>query len=373
MLHNRIKNGSALFRLAALAVLVLLIHFANSGFNFQNLFHVGAIRVFYSMKEGIIPIVAVSLCSLWVPTRWQGWFLIAVLVGVWNLSMNSNSVAGASPTFLFVCRLSLPLIAIAGWVYLRWTQSAPASKRGSAAWLLILFGAAVFLILYFLGGSIESLDGFGYFKVHFVVVSMIIIGSRAGRMPEDLLMSLNPANALRGMLWPDDSVWQSDFHSRLHLWWKGIYGVAFGYLMFFSRLKLETLLRGVSQTSFAYAGSTYELTLLTDVGALNVMAGVARLYGFNVRDATYFVFLARTPAEYWRRTAVYNNQAILRFVYIPLYRWFRMDFLCIMLAYSIFFLNYCGLGFIVDFDWGSRGTAHHFGPETILENSNISS
>jgi hypothetical protein len=147
----------------------------------------------------------------------------------------------------------------------------------------------------------------------------------------------NPLNALRGWPWPKQ---MSPIGSALSpkknaIWWNGIFNLFLGYTL----LALATALLFHFRESFQKIAFNYALHILIDIATLNLIPGCARVFGFNFFDATYFVFLAKSPGEVWRRGSVYNFKFNQEFVFWPTLRFFKNYWVALFLAFSMFYLN----------------------------------
>src|SRR5207253_4418568 len=87
----------------------------------------------------------------------------------------------------------------------------------------------------------------------------------------------------------------------------------------------------------------YVLLILSDVGVFNIIAGSARIFGFRVRDATSFSWLARTPAEYWRRGSVYHYEFVNRYFFLALWKRLRNRFVVTFICFFFFYIMKNGI------------------------------
>ncbi len=144
----------------------------------------------------------------------------------------------------------------------------------------------------------------------------------------------HPMNALRGWPWPKSAI-DDDMTAGRRTWWNGYFNVLLGYSLF-------ALVGGLIvhfESSYSNLFFNYLVHVLVDVGTLNVIAGGARLFGFNFPDATYFSFFAKSPGELWRRGSVYNFKFNQEFVFWPAIRFFKSYYPALFIAFSMFYLN----------------------------------
>lgn len=159
----------------------------------------------------------------------------------------------------------------------------------------------------------------------------------------DFSILVNPIHILRGTLWPRDTGVVYDQSKLKTIWMQGLLNLILAYILFDLRLLLDMALNFNSKTSLINVIFVQNLRLLTDVAFCNVLTGIARMIGFKVPDATSFVFLSKTPAEFWRRGSVYTFQFVLHFIYLPIVRNLKTPVLALFIGFLFFYFNRVGL------------------------------
>lgn len=327
------------------AILYFLSNFTDQYFASAKIhyFFVGAFVFFRMFRRAFWVVLLFGLVAPYVPRRWQEWFQFGVVITVAMMS-ESLFYKGTTLSTMHLGLLPVPLVLIASWVYLR------AVARGESKWEATIVYSLFFWFLtagvsfWLWHGSFErQLSRFWQFKLQFVWVSMLVLVWQGQVTKKETMFAFNPMNGFRGVLWPYDFTWEEDTFRRRRIWWNGFFNIALGYSVLLFRIWLE---RG-PLIDFRYSDpsrvSGHIFTILADVGSLNLVSGITRLFGYRMRDATNFVFLARTPADVWRRSSTYNYLFVLRCVYMPLFRIWRSFLFASFLAFLVFFINHHGL------------------------------
>src|SRR5690606_36464428 len=163
-------------------------------------------------------------------------------------------------------------------------------------------------IWFYVSYRLYSLDKFHMllvfwrFKLQYLVLVALQMGYAYSPRPVDPFAAFNPGSVPRAVLWPVDTLLVKKNREAIRrFWWKGFLGILIGYLFIYAKISLDKSNFDQSSNIYVKATSRYFLMILADVGVLNLVTGIARLFGHRVRDATNFCWLARTPAEFWRR------------------------------------------------------------------------
>lgn len=186
-------------------------------------------------------------------------------------------------------------------------------------------------------------------KMHYLFFQplLVLAGSVSGaRLTEQLLA---PTFVAHGMLLLESTRLENETARRTLLWWHGSWNILFGLGTAALRMGLERSLDGWHSLFVRYP-LHYVYAVLGIVSFLNVSVGILRIFGFAVIDATNFLWLARTPAEYWRRGSVYSFLMIQKYVFLPVLARFRSARVGRLVAFFVFInlkigiLNYLSLG-----------------------------
>jgi hypothetical protein len=180
---------------------------------------------------------------------------------------------------------------------------------------------------------------FWNFKLQYMILVAIQLAYAFSPRPIDPFLAYNPMTAAHSILWPVTTLLARRNRAAIsRFWWNGFWCVLLGYLIIYLRIQLDKSNLDLSKNLFIRSTSRYVLLILSDVGVFNLVTGVARLYGYRVRDATSFSWLARTPAEYWRRGSVYHYEFINRYLYLRLWKRIRIRFVVAFICFFFFYV-----------------------------------
>jgi len=322
----------------------LILIFSQTAFDFPSHYPAnGGLFVIENIRFGIGVVVFASSFTLFLKTKLRLLYLALITLAAWIYSVNNLFADLGNGPLLNAIYISLPAyLGLAVWV----TRTSSVRNRNFYPFLL-------FLVLFM---TMQSLISIGLYQVDqrlmqkfwsFRFGSIVIVTFLAAffyRHQGDFYKNfLNPANALRGFLWPESStIDDGDRSQRLRLWWKGALNILVGYSALELRILFDLKVRSQFHGAFLLQTSEYILAILAIIAFLNVLCGAARLYGFRLIDATNFVWLSRSPAEYWRRGVVYNYLFISRYIFIPLRRWLKIQWLSVLIAFSYFVFDKIG-------------------------------
>jgi hypothetical protein len=337
------ENASWFIMAIACLALYGLTEITNSYFTAGQFkyFAVGAFVLVRLFCDGVWALLALALLAPFVPKRYQSLFQFyaAMTFAVFT----AYTVYSGTDLLTYALGLTIiPFVMILSWIYLRASVGqvrwAPTIFYSLFFWALM--GAAAYWIwLYYP----EKLNRFWQLKPQFIWLSTLILVWQKKITDSETMYAFNPMNGFRGVLWPYDFGWEEERQERQKIWWNGYCNILLGYLILLFRIWLEKGPLESFRNTETLRVSGHLLTILSDVGALNLVSGTARLFGYGVRDATNFVFLARTPADIWRRSSTYNYLFVLRCVYMPLFRFSKNVFIISFISFLVFFINHHGL------------------------------
>ncbi|NJM09930.1 MAG: hypothetical protein HC883_03295 [Bdellovibrionaceae bacterium] len=313
----------------------------------------GGLITMRMIRYGILAAIPLSLISLVLPAHLQLGFQFISIVLIWFGSAQYFFSSVGTAAFA-LCLLSVPLICGAGYLAMR--HCAKSVKRWPAAALFsALYIAVVSVTSYQLWDHTYELRMFWRFKTTVLFIMFLVNIFKPRITNRDLHFASNPFHALRGEYWPTNMRW-SHGAGRTILWWQGMCNLTLGYGLVMARLLVEENFGPPYVSLFHKVFTKYLLIVAVQVGVYNVVAGVVRLFGYRVADATFFVIFARTPAELWRRGSVYTYQFILRYVYLPLFRGVSRNlFFVTAVSFAVFFLNHLGVLHLAKFAGSSFG------------------
>lgn len=336
-------NPLVLFIIAAATLGFILFsnHLLTNGFRY---IYGGGLVIMLNVRYGILAVIALSLVYLMIPRRAQGFFQVISFFVIWTTTVHALFSDIPHIWTYALTEFCLPFFCLAGWTFLKIVKRTE-YKRRTVLIFSVAFWAYFINLFYFLNQEHEGYSAIIVrLKLYLIWITFLTFAFNSKTKDQDLVFSFNPFNALRGVLWPHDFKKSEARKNEIRtLWWLGIMNLILGYTVLNVRLWLERSgLPHDSHSILARSASYYCFAILADVGALNIITGAVRLFGYKVRDATNFVFLARTPADFWRRGSVYNYMFVLQYVFIPVFRVLRNSFLATFFAFLFFFFNHYG-------------------------------
>lgn len=278
--------------------------------------------------------------SIFFHRKSRAYYTTAVTVIAWTLNCYMLFL-GKVPMDVFICILfSLPVNCI-------FTYYLGLNRREGKPRVKLSIGMIVYFALtwIYVSTRLYSQDDYGQlllfwnFKLQYMILVAIQLAYAFSPRPVDPFLAYNPVTAAHSILWPVTTLLARRNRAAIsRFWWNGFWGVLLGYLIIFLRIQLDKSELDVSKNLFIRSTSRYFLLILSDVGVFNLVTGVARLYGYRVRDATNFSWLARTPAEYWRRGSVYHYEFINRYLYLRLWKRIRIRFVVAFVCFFFFYV-----------------------------------
>ena len=163
---------------------------------------------------------------------------------------------------------------------------------------------------------------------------------------------LNPIQIFRGTIWPDAMRFANSLKISNEIFWQGCLNLFIGLAIASLRFAIDS---GQPASGLTPLNTVLVMLIraLTDIALFNCLVGFTRCFGFNTQDATYFVLLSKTPAEFWRRGSVYTYQFTLRYIFFPILRYSKFPMFALFCAFSVFFLNRFGLEGFFEFSQNS--------------------
>lgn len=277
--------------------------------------------------------------SMFFYRRIRGYYVALISMFAWAINCYVYFL-GKVPLDVFLLILfSFPITSIFTF-YIAEARRRREPCNGRVIGMLVFFALTWLAIgarLYYLEDFVPLLV-FWKFKLHYMLLVAVQLAFAFSPRPVDPFLAFNPVTAAHSILWPVTSLLAR--RNRIvisRLWWQGFFGVLVGYAIIYAKIQLDSSQLDVSKNLFVKSVTRYILLLMSDIGVFNLITGVARMYGYRVRDATNFSWLARTPAEYWRRGSVYHYEFINRYLYLRLWRLIRVR---IVVAFVCFFFFY---------------------------------
>lgn len=162
-----------------------------------------------------------------------------------------------------------------------------------------------------------------FWTLHFEMLLFFFVGCCFSSQPTNLLLALNPLQLWSPLTWPDSAVTLSpssqDYVQKLRR--LKVSGLLQVILSNFQFLVILLLMRWLPvESDFFGAFSHYLYFLLTVTAAFGAVTGFLKLFGYQATDATYFIFLAKSPLEIWQRGSIYMSKFLFQFVYLPVWK-----------------------------------------------------
>ncbi len=218
--------------------------------------------------------------------------------------------------------------------------------------ILTLFGIDLLLAGWVAShGSPNYLTLLSKFRFEYILIfALFLIFSGHSKKSGLLLQPLQLSHAIP---LPQDAF----YNPATKNWWRGIYNVSLGSLLSLVLGQLA-LLNPSSLATTPFLSSVlssfflYFYFCLFVIASMNIISGLARIFGLELRDGTYFLFLAKSPLEFWRRSSTYLYQFVINYVFLPIVRRTRSTLAAVSLSaiftlLQIFFLHeICVRGFL---------------------------
>jgi hypothetical protein len=339
----------------AAAALVLISLWIKKFFEIEVVYQTsGMFQIVRQGRFAIPLLLAFSGVSVYLHGRNRAWFNAFVTLTVWLWSCYSLFLGRVPMDVYWVISVSFPCLALLTYFIGR-ARRQNFSRTNWVTGIVVIFA----LIWIFVGarlygmGQYHMLVVFWRFKLQYMVLVAIQMAYVYSHRPIDPFSAFNPAGIPRATLWPVDTLLATKNREAIvRFWWKGFLGVLIGYLVIYLKITLDRADFDQSEHLWVRSTSRYFLVILADVGVLNIMTGIARIFGHRVRDATNFCWLARTPAEYWRRGSVFHYEFINRYLSPRMWRIFRNRFVVTFICFFFFYIMKNG---VLDFSVWSLG------------------
>lgn len=162
---------------------------------------------------------------------------------------------------------------------------------------------------------------FVHYHAHYLLLGALIAAATgAASWRKAGLILFNPMNTLRAEIWPGSISLLEGREERLRLWWHGMLNILTAFVLLGLRVWVFTRVWMPFDKGDIKMSMELPIGRLVDVALYNLVVGYARMFSYSVPDATNFVYLARTPADFWRRGVVYNYLFVFKFAYLPMLR-----------------------------------------------------
>lgn len=200
--------------------------------------------------------------------------------------------------------------------------------RGRARQLIaaIFFIALFFVMAFLLGWEAQKLGKISILRFFWLIhpelfLAFVLTAYFGYRNRAALPQFLNPVNVVAPTIWPESSLRSLESFVKVRLWWQGFFNILLAQFLFFVYFQiLDLSVRYGVPPGVPLSLIQYASFLIVIIAAMNTTAGAARMFGYKVPDATFFLVLAKSPLEVWQRASTYLYQFILNFIFLPLYR-----------------------------------------------------
>lgn len=312
-------------------------------------FHLsGPFRWVYNFVYGIPVLGGFAIVSLWLPGRAQVPAFLTCAILAWLASTNELHLGDVVVTSDWTLKVLVPLLILICLIY---TRAVRAGYKGK-------FSLMIFSLIYWsvtVGGALYAgrksgspvIDYIFRYKPDFLFFTILIFAYDKRLLPNLTMMAVNPLNGIHGLLWPYDFSLEQKAEERRRLWSAAIYSVAFGTVLLILRIFLERVIVAEVGPLPNWGKAVY--TGIGNAAGWNIILGLARAFGMRTRDATNFVLLSRTPAEYWSRGNTFSYLFVLNYVFLPVYRWTQARLFATLVAFFILFITSNGQNAFVGF------------------------
>jgi hypothetical protein len=305
-----------------MAFLAPLIFFLN--FEFLNAPKISRFDVAYFGRTAFFCVCLGSILAPWLSMKWRPIWLFLVCALAW-FAQSALKMGLENKHALLLGSLPIPSLLIAMFLLHRSTAISWRIKTGILA---LVFCALATIVAPNSNGSTPYLL-FWSIQPEFFLFLFPFIAKEVSTQSK--FIWLNPANILAGTLWPSSKE-SSDTKSIEYtkIWAQGLFDLIRSQLFI-----LAAFLLPIEENQFF----EYIFRLFVMMGVANAISGVARIYGFDIPNATNHLLLMRMPTEYWRRGASYIYLFLFKNIYFPIVRKTKKNSLAIIVCMLAMFFH----------------------------------
>lgn len=333
-----------------LSIIFLSLYFISNKvlFNGYNYLLLNGFKNFYVFTFSLVALAGLAYVSIYVSQKYRLIYQVFSSAITWILM--ATFVFQNISTFLknIEVALFIPALFITGALY--WIASKNEQRKLASFIIFSIFFWASYFYVFFMKTQFDN-SVLGYFwelKIPFLWIFISIVPFQFPKEEKiNWFYLFNPAHISRGVIWPSSTEYSTDYSEKKALWIHGMLNLILALILMNARMLLESNYLSLNTTIFGKSAFTQLLRILTDVGICNIITGMARLFGYKVPDATSFVLLAKTPAEFWRRGSVYTYQFILRTIFLPIFNLTKNRYFAVFIAFLFFYLNRVGFDQII--------------------------
>lgn len=330
-LVNKLTQNSFFIKILFLTCLASMFYWGlyptlTGNFSSWSRFDIIQDRVWYT-----IGLVFFSPFYFYIPEKLRSLFFVAVMLVVWT---GGGLILGLKigtwilhPLSFYLFYLILKKIHIAN-------RSLDISTK--TVLILIIFWSDLYLAaLTTIESSSPYLTLISKFRFEYVLIFAISLAFSHNKNSHELL--IHPLQLSHSFPLPEES----SFSTKHRTWWKGGLNLSLGIFLTWLVSKIATL--DILNTQYSSA-ILYLYFCLFVVAIMNITTGLARVYGLEIKDGTYFLIFARSPMDFWRRSSTYLYQFILGFIFLPTARLSRSTVLALIISilaavFQIFLLH----------------------------------
>lgn len=285
-------------------------------------------------------LIGFSLVSYFIKPRFRTAFNAFVLSALWGFNCYLLFFRRLPSWKFAILAVGVPLMIFVTYTVLG-TIKKPWHRR--LLWIFTIAVSLMYLFEIHLLLTNRNMNAYGIFsklKMHYIVFVAWTLSLASSYMKVDRSILLSPVNVTKAVLWPPDSYIEKNNHEAAKaIWWQGMINILVGFALLQARFFWNNLyFTQGADADLSRSFLSYVVAIIGDVGLFNIVVGVARLYAMHARDATNFAWLARSPADYWKRGSVYHYEFIQRHIFVPLLRFTRKQ---ILVMFTSFFVFYC--------------------------------
>jgi hypothetical protein len=286
----------------------------------------------------ISPLLIASVFFLWVPNQARAaaaWVTLAAMWIAWFLSSLAVPFLSTWGVLFF------PIVTAVTALLFAW-RGRPSYRPGLAALVLSL---VFFAFLIQIAREAEAnVSAYWVDRVwsmqpsYYYVMAMSFLLAEHGAKNFSALAT-NPSHLLFPLVWPLDTApgpRDSGFAARYELWCEGALRAAKALLVTFLLIAGQVLLRPETGGTVARSLWFYLFLLGATVVLGNLGVGLAQMFGVPAPPGTWFIFLARSPLDFWKRDSTYAYKFAIRFIYFPAARVFKKAWPALIFAFAFF-------------------------------------
>lgn len=281
---------------------------------------------------GGIVLFAGFVLSLLIPTRFNSYLFPLLALATWVIPC----------AILHIYRP----YALAPVVFLAFNAFVLMRSRPSTLHRLMSAGAVLVsfaILIWGLGADAAASKDYNLFRLfwtmHLEILAIYFFATSLSTGAVSTIVTLNPVQLFFPLPWPRSLALTKDKHRLRVLRTSGFIRLFLSEVTIVALFYVLPLLPSGQNIS---ASLWHYLSFLLFVSAgLGTVTGFLRAFGYETKDATYFMILAKSPLELWQRGSTYMAEFLFQNVFFPTWKISRNTWIAgSVLISAIFFHLY---------------------------------